>query len=304
MFVLDFNNPLYNGNKGYMDAIDTPAEIKGYTNFAAAAVKRYQWLNPIWEIYNEPNRPTFWSNPNPAQYAALVKAAVPAMRRVNPNIHVVGPALGHNPKARDDARDKTDYAYLESLFRNGVLSHFDTVTIHPYPDGAPEMAIGVYANVRRMIDRYAPARKKIPLVSGEWGYTSAALYSADPQVHADYWTRMYLVNVMQRLPLSIGFKLEYTTLDPSLDAYELGFPLFKPNGQAKPAYVQLQKMINALKGYSFVRRQVSSKNDYLLDFKGGTKQLTVAWTTGPGSTVRIFGKSYRLSGRPIYVVKS
>jgi polysaccharide biosynthesis protein PslG len=303
MFILDFNNPLYNPSKDYMDAVDTPQEISGFKNFAVAAVKRYQSANPIWEIYNEPNRPQFWSNPDPLEYVNLVKATAPAMRQANPSVYIIGPALGHDPNANPDSIDKVDYVYLAKTFKAGLLNYIDAVSIHPYPDGQPEYAFGIYSKVRSLINAYAPAGKRYPIISSEWGYTTAAYISSNARVHANFWTRMYLVNMSQNVPVSIGYKLEYSTLDPSLDDYELGFPLFKANGQAKLAYTQVRAMITTLEGLSFVKRYASAKDDFLLEFSNGTKSVIAAWTTTSVHTVTIYGKPQSISGKPIYVLK-
>jgi polysaccharide biosynthesis protein PslG len=308
MLILDFNNPLYNNllhGEGYMDGIDTPQEREGFKNFAVAAVKRYQDLvNPIWEIYNEPNRPTFWSDPSAEEYMKLVKVVVPAMRQAKSNLFIIGPALGHAPsKDGTDEIIKVDFGYLESTFALGILNYVDAVSIHPYPDGEPELALGIYYDVRYLMNMYAPG-KNIPIVSSEWGYSSAAGYLPGDklQAQANYLTRMYLINVSQKV-LSIAYKLEYGSPDPSADAYEKGFSWFKRDGQANPVYAQVQKMIAALKGLSFVKRLASGSEDYLLEFSNGPKTVTAAWTTGTAHRVTIYNKSVTLSGKPVYITK-
>lgn len=300
LFILDFNNPLY--GEGYMDAIDTPQERTGFKNFAVAAVKRYQTLiNPIWEIYNEPNRPTFWSDPSAEEYVKLVKAVVPAMRQAKPNLFIIGPGLGHAPNANPDDVIKVDFGYLESTFALDILDYVDAVSIHPYPDGEPELALSIYYDVRYLMNMYAPG-KKIPIVSSEWGYSTVAAFSGSAQQHANYLTRMYLINLSQNV-LSIGYKLEAGSPDPNADAYELGFSWFEPGGQAKPVYSQVKTMIRTLKGLSFVRRLPSADKDYLLEFSNGTKTVTAAWTTGAAHTASIYNKPVTLRGRPVYVTK-
>lgn len=59
VFVLRFNNPdVYGG--AWMDGITMSFERNAYAAFCAAAAARYRDINPIWEMYNEPNRDTFW----------------------------------------------------------------------------------------------------------------------------------------------------------------------------------------------------------------------------------------------------
>jgi polysaccharide biosynthesis protein PslG len=315
MFILDFNNPLYSGNPNIMDAIDTPQEIQGYKNFAVAAVERYQpktpildpSTRPIWEMYNEPNRPQFWNPPNPQAYVNLLKVAVPAMRQANPQVFIVGPALGHDPNVNPNSTDKLDYAYLEKTLQAGLLRYVNAISIHPYPDGRPELALRVYSKVRGLVDQAQnrqglPPNRTIWIISGEWGYSTAA-YANTPQVHANYWTRMYLFNLSQKIPISIGYKLEYSTLDPGADSYELGFPLFNAQGQAKPAFTQIRDMIATLQGLSFAQQLPSPPQDYLLEFSDGTKTVMAAWTIASPHAATLYGGQYNLSGKPIFITK-
>jgi polysaccharide biosynthesis protein PslG len=301
LFILDFNNTLY-GKGYYMDGIDTPAEREGFKNFAVAAVNRYQQrMNPMWEIYNEPNRPTFWSDPGAAEYVKLVKTVVPAMRQAKPNLFIMGPGLGHAPGADPQSPVKVDFGYLESTFALGILDYVDAVSIHPYPDGKPELAFGIYDDVRYLMKMHAP-ETNVGIVSSEWGYSTGASFSNNESLQADYLTRMYLINLSQRV-LSIGYKLEYGSPAPDADDYELGYSWFKPNGQPNVVFQQIQTMTESLKGSSFTQRLPSTDNDYFMEFSDGSKTVTAAWTSEEAHVVTIYGQSVRLTGKPTYVVK-
>jgi len=73
-----------------------------------------------WELWNEPDSPTFWPGaPQPAAYAALLRAAYPAIKSVQPSdIVVLGGLVGNN------------YEFLEQLYANGAQGSFDAVGIH------------------------------------------------------------------------------------------------------------------------------------------------------------------------------
>jgi polysaccharide biosynthesis protein PslG len=298
LFILDFNNPLY--GEGSMDGIDTPEEREGFKSFSVAAVNRYQQrMNPMWEIYNEPNRPTFWSDPSAEEYVNLVKTVVPAMRQAQPNLFIMGPGLGHAPAADPDNPVKVDFGYLESTFALGILGYVDAVSIHPYPDGPPELVFNIYDDVRYLMKMYA-APKDVAIVSSEWGYSTAASYSNSETLQADFLTRMYLINLSQRV-LSVGYKLEYGSPAPDADAYELGYSWFKSSGEANLVYKQIQSMIGELKGLSFSQRLPSVGTDYFLEFSNGTKTVIAAWTSENAHAATVYGKSVRLTGKPIYV---
>jgi polysaccharide biosynthesis protein PslG len=303
MFILDFNNPLYNPSRDPMDAIDTREEIEGFRNFAVAAVRRYESNSPIWEIYNEPNRKEFWKDPDPLEYVALVKAVVPAMRKVDRKIIVIGPALGHAPDANPDLIDKLDYAYLEKTFQAGLLDYINAVSIHPYPDEKPEYVSNIYSKVRTLIKTYAPPNRRYAIVSSEWGYSTLSGVTPNEQTHANYWVRLFLVNASEGIAGSIGYKLEYTTIDPTLSPYEFGFMLFNADGQPKLAFKQIQDMTNTLKGLRFIKRHPSTSTTYLLEFASTSRTVIAAWVTGASKEAKIYGKTYLLNQKPIFVLK-
>ena len=55
-----------------------------------------------------------------------------------------------------------------------------------------------------MIDRYAPQGKKLPIISGEWGYSSA-WNKHDETRQGKMLPRQWLVNLAQDVPLSIWY---------------------------------------------------------------------------------------------------
>jgi polysaccharide biosynthesis protein PslG len=232
-------------------------------------------------------------------YMKLIEVVVPAMRQARQGLFIMAPGLGHNPALdQTDELIKVDFGYLESTFALGVLDYVDAVSIHPYPDGEPELAVGIYQNVRDLMAMYG---KTLPIVSSEWGYSSAAAFANTPQGHADYLTRMYLVNLSEDI-LSIGYKLEAGSPDPSADGYELGFSWFNDDGSAKPVYSQVKAMIQALEGLSFVRRLPSADStDYVLEFSDGVRTVAAVWTTVSAHTVNVYAKTVSASGKPIYV---
>ena len=61
-----------------------------YARFAAAAARHYAPLGvQAFEIWNEPNTSASWTNPSPAAYARVLKAAYPAIKAVDPSGIVV-----------------------------------------------------------------------------------------------------------------------------------------------------------------------------------------------------------------------
>ena len=73
-----------------------------------------------YEIWNEPDDAPYWAPaPNPAAYAALLKAAYPAFKAGDPSAAVVTGGLVGN-----------DYDFLQALYDNGAKGFFDAVGVH------------------------------------------------------------------------------------------------------------------------------------------------------------------------------
>lgn len=53
-------------------------------------------LQPVWDIWNEPDHPQFWDR-SAEQFFEVWKRAVHAVRRVNPKSIIVGPSLAKGP---------------------------------------------------------------------------------------------------------------------------------------------------------------------------------------------------------------
>jgi hypothetical protein len=89
------------------------------TNIAALAA-RLRGEVAGYEIWNEPDDTTFWKNgPQPADYAALLKAAYTAVKRADPSAKVlVGGLVGN------------DFDFLSKLYDNGAKGSFDAVAVH------------------------------------------------------------------------------------------------------------------------------------------------------------------------------
>ena len=115
-------------------AINTPPrDMADFANFVHDMTQRYAGRVAAWEIWNEPNHPRFWSPaPNAAQYAQMLKAAAPAVRRADPAAKVLFAGLAHN-----------DYPYLEQVYaaEPQIGDYFDVMATHPYTASGQSPAI-------------------------------------------------------------------------------------------------------------------------------------------------------------------
>jgi hypothetical protein len=95
----------------------TPAQYAGVVADLATQLKG---RNVAYEVWNEPDEKDFWLNgPQPAEYAALLKAAYPAIKGADPDaVVLVGGLVGN------------DFDFVERLYDNGAKGHFDGVGVH------------------------------------------------------------------------------------------------------------------------------------------------------------------------------
>lgn len=97
-----------------------PDDPQDYARFLTWAADHYRGRVAAWEIWNEPNLTEFWTG-DVGQYAALLRAAYPAVKAGDPDAQVVlgGPAYN-------------DTDYLAALYDLGVQGSFDVMATHPY----------------------------------------------------------------------------------------------------------------------------------------------------------------------------
>jgi len=108
-----------------------PTDAGDYARAAQWAAAHFRGRVAAWEIWNEPNLSDFFSG-TPAQYAALLRAAYPAVKAGDPNAQVVlgGPS-------------SNDVAWLRQVYAAGIKDSFDIMSTHPYQgmaDAPPELA--------------------------------------------------------------------------------------------------------------------------------------------------------------------
>ena len=289
-FVLGFNNPdVYGGN--WMEGITMSFEKNAYAAFAAAAVERYRDINPIWEIYNEPNRDNFWEpKANSAEYMAMAKQAISAIRAKTPDAIILAPALGHKM-----GEEVLDVAFLDDCLKDGLLPLIDGVSIHPYVD--PEMAADSIAAVQAVIDTYNPDGRAVAILSTEWGFATNKFVNDDLQ--ADVLVRMFLMNLSLGVPLSIAYVAVDRTED-YVPENERSYGIVRADYTRKAAFGALQEMMKRLQGMRFKERVASEPANFVLAFGGAGRTLIAAWTSGEARDAVVNGVTVLLTSRPVY----
>jgi polysaccharide biosynthesis protein PslG len=233
-----------------------PAHYGDWSRFIAALAQRYPAALAI-EIWNEENlKPEWLPYPDPAAYAAVLKAADAAVKGVAPAMPVISGGLfvskDSGPYGIGDAQ------FLSAMYSAGVKGHFDGIGIHPYPiaggaDGTPvrvdvsttEQTLDALRGVRDLAGDHGTA-----LWITEMGVSTQALAGSAPaaapveqaadliallsRVQADADVRVALIHRLIDQPLQPG--------DPAAGVD--GYGVFAADGTPKPAACQLSLLFH------------------------------------------------------------
>jgi hypothetical protein len=261
-YILSYGNELYSGNKDDKFAPSTPEYRKAYANYAAAAAKHFKGKGVIWEIWNEPNAGGFWKpQPKVEDYMAMAKEAAAAIRAADPDACIVGPSCY-----------AIDFPFLDQCFKSGLLKSVDGVSVHPYGHWPPDKAVDTYPALQKLIKD--SCGKDLPIVSGEWGFSTAAMSG---EVQAQFLTRMMLTNEANGVRLSIWYDWHDDGDDPK--NWEHNFGTVKRDFTPKESYKATQVLTTALKGHKFVRRLKTDRaDDFVFVFSDGKEYKLAAWT--------------------------
>jgi hypothetical protein len=182
-------------------AADAPPPPAAYADFLLRLAAHFRGRVQAYEVWNEPDFPAFWrGGASPADYAALLRAAYPAVKAGDPGARVgIGGLVGN------------DYTFLGYLYLAGAKGSFDFVGVHTDNDcnGDPRQAIrDVGGRIARFaFTGYREVRQTMlangedkPIWMSELGWSTASIRcpsipsrpaGVSAAVQASYLTRAY-----------------------------------------------------------------------------------------------------------------
>ena len=272
MFILAYGNPAYGGEWGEM--AKTKERRAAFARFAAEAATQFKERNVLFELWNEPDGAV-----TAEEYMSLAKVTIPAMRKANPNVVIVGPAAHHYATA-----------WLERCLKYGLLKIIDAVSFHlyfgipPAPQPMPEFNAPVVAEARKLVAQYAGGRS-VPIINSEWGYkrrfpADKPEYSAcvSTSENAKYLPRVFLLSQLWDLKFNAWFC--WWSPDSSIKS-DGDYALVTPERIPMPSYYAMANLTRQLPKGHFKRRiDVGSKDDYVLEFDTATGLRWAVWTVG------------------------
>lgn len=255
LFILNRPNPLY--GTPYDTVVDgkrdrgaeppsTTSQIAAFARWAAAAAERYQHLNPIWEIWNEPDEDGFWPpKPDPQKYVALAREACVAIKQRVPNAFVTGPGAAQMPTVWRPRKP-----LIQALLNDkDLLTCLDAVSLHTHRFGqAPETVSRDYAVLRdNYLAAWPAAIPRKPIIDTEWG-DSVYRSGISEDTQALWLPRMFLTNLMEHVHLTNWYCLMDVGTDD--DEIEDRFGLVRSDGTLRPAFQAYKTMSRELGGMS------------------------------------------------------
>jgi uncharacterized protein (TIGR03437 family) len=152
-----------------------PANIQDWRDYITAVAQRYKGLIRYYEIWNEPNDPTYYSG-TVAELVQLTREAHSIIKAVDPGNTVISPAA-YMP------------GYLDQLLQAGIAGYVDIIGHHFYQT-PPEATGAAIANVRLVLAKNNVS--SIPLwdTEGASGDTTTP-----PDLAAAYIVRKYLADL-------------------------------------------------------------------------------------------------------------
>ena len=103
---------------GSSNVATPPADNQSFAGFANYVANAFRGKVSAYEIGDEEDTSTYWTG-TPAQYAALLKAAYPAVKSADPAASVILGGLAGN-----------DYQFLSEVYAAGARGSFDAVAVH------------------------------------------------------------------------------------------------------------------------------------------------------------------------------
>lgn len=159
LIVLDYDHPSLHQPGDPRPSIP-PEALPRWIGYVRAVAERYGSRAFGFEVWNEPNLPTFWKG-SPEDFGTLAAATIPVIREAAPGVPVAVAGLSLLP-----------LDWLEMLERTGVLAAADALSFHPYWVDA-EGALDMVSLAR---DWLSSRGRTLPIWITEYGWPTGGTY--------------------------------------------------------------------------------------------------------------------------------
>jgi peptidoglycan hydrolase-like protein with peptidoglycan-binding domain len=272
---------------GAEDKMYPPRNFQDYFNFVGKMVERYPEVK-YWEVWNEPNIPSFWKpTPNATEYVRLLKGAYAVIKQKNPDAKVVLAGMAG-----------TDVAFLKKIYDAGGKNYFDIMAIHPYRSASPtevstwsgKTLQGELDGLKKLMSDYGDSSKKIWIT--EIGYSTKSAknwtYSVTETKQAEYLKSFF--DIIKNYT-SIEAVFWYELRDPcdslanNPDWQHCGLGILNYDYSPKEAFTALKEIINPAGGNSKATSFIFTKNLILGSDNEEVRQLQIILNSDPDTAI-------------------
>jgi hypothetical protein len=207
-----------------------PSDPTAYGAFTAFLARRYGTRLAAVEVWNEPDQRNedYFAGPNKAQrYAAVLRAAYPAVKQANPDVPVLaGSLVGSNG------------AFLRALYAAGIRGYYDGLAVHFYTL--------TLASVRAIHETQLANRDDTPLWLDEFGWSSCWPGHRTQQEQACVTSRIEAANITNTfralttapyVAAEVLYKLRNSTRE--------AFGVLSERGARKPSFTALARVLGS-----------------------------------------------------------
>ncbi len=254
----------------------TPEIRNAYLKYVDYVTRQLAGKVNYWDIWNE------WDLEGPkdtklsADYATLVKAVVPLIRKNDPQAKILAGSV---------TPEGMDYGFADRLIDAGILDQIDGLSVHPYVHCAgmgkntPEGWVKWVRDYVHHINE--KAGKEVPIYLTELGWPShTGNCPYTPETVASYLARTYFL--ARTLPTVKGlWWYDLVNDGENKTDQEDNFGLLEHNLEPKPAYGVIKAISRYVREFTYDSAQSTMMNDvYLLYFNKGAERIVVGWAAG------------------------
>lgn len=220
-----------------------PKQAQVFAERMAMLARRYPSID-AWQVWNEPNLPSFWRPHEDAEaYGRLLQQSTQALRQVDPNKPVVMGGMAYYSQMPVKGG-----LMLESLGKLGVQQLGTIIAYHPYSQTPETDEPGKRDFILRSQQLNQMLRGvQVPAIwATEWGWSSYAgpielQELIGEQGQADYVLRR--LALMSALDYDKLFLFALSDLDSRASARDQHYGLLDLQGKPKPVYMALQRFL-------------------------------------------------------------
>ncbi|MFA7309083.1 MAG: beta-galactosidase [Patescibacteria group bacterium] len=276
--IIDYSAPWATSNPGLDQADKYMPDLAQWEKYVSRVVERYGERVDAWQIWNEPNIPTFFKpQPNIDQYISILRTASSVVREKDPNAQILVAGMSG-----------VDVGYLEIMKSKGTEELFDVVAVHPYQVFRSIPEDGAYLRDLSHAQQLGDLYNK-PVWITEIGWPTDRQVGVDEKTQAQYLVRSQLLAYkFPRIEKVFWYDLRNDGTDP-MDR-ENNFGLIRADFTPKLAFTAYKSLISVLSGATFVRDQSDPSNrSYDLVYKKGSEFIRVIWKSTNDGVAEISG---------------